>query len=202
MNKTHFKYKRTTLCLLDITRFTVQTVMSSLETDTTIWQSCRHKDISKKIQVFLYKTLIAVYQIGDFWTLIPSYEHRALCKSCPSKIKSMEHILTHCSDPTGKIIWDLACIILGCNAATKKGTSHLLQILLSESAYLVWTLRCKRVIWEMTHSEKQIIKRWINVIDHHFQLDRALASKTRRDTKTMIKVRSMWSDVINDTQQN
>ncbi|KAG1856448.1 hypothetical protein F4604DRAFT_1590317, partial [Suillus subluteus] len=123
----------------------------------------------------------------------------------PGETESMEHILTQCSDPTQKFIWDLASklwpqchrpwtdpnigTILGCgtitipsgpqdddtphrhDAALKKGASHLLRILLSESAYLIWTIRCERVIRETTHSEEQIKKRWLNIIDRRFQLD-------------------------------
>lgn len=46
------EYKRATLALLDITRFAVEAVSSKLETDETIWRSCRNKDISKNIQMF------------------------------------------------------------------------------------------------------------------------------------------------------
>lgn len=48
MKKTHIEYNRVTLSLLDITRYTVESVSSTLETDDAIWQGCRHKDISKK----------------------------------------------------------------------------------------------------------------------------------------------------------
>lgn len=66
-NTTHLEYKRTTLSLLDLTRYGIETLTSTLETDTAIWKGCRHKDIMKKIQMFLYKTLNNAYCIGEFW---------------------------------------------------------------------------------------------------------------------------------------
>ncbi|KAG1846174.1 hypothetical protein C8R48DRAFT_664350 [Suillus tomentosus] len=236
MNKIHLEYKRTTISLLDVSRFAIQTISSSLETDAAIWRSCRSKDISKNVQAFLYKMLNAAYRIGDFWAQIPMYEHRATCSLCPGETETMEHILTQCSGPTRQIIWKLAKklwpsthrqwpepnigIILGCglisipntqqagnaphqkDVALKKGASRLLKVLISESAHLIWTLRCERVIRETTHSEENIEKRWLNIIDHRLQLDRAIANRTRRDRKTTMKVKNTWSDIIHDTLHN
>ncbi|KAG2082148.1 hypothetical protein BD769DRAFT_1376598 [Suillus cothurnatus] len=236
MNQTHLEYKRITLSLLDISRFTIQTISSSLETDAAIWWSCRSKDISKNVQAFIYKTLNAAYRIGDFWVQIPMYKHRATCSLCPGETKTMEHILIQCSGPTCQIIWKLAeklwpsthrnwptpniGIILSCglisipntqqannaphhrDTALKKGASRLLKILISESAHLIWTLRCERVIQETSHLEGNIKKRWINIIDCRLQLDRAIASKTRWDRKMTIRVKNTWSDIIHDTANN
>ncbi|KAG1747280.1 hypothetical protein EDD22DRAFT_785679 [Suillus occidentalis] len=236
MHKTHLKYKRTTLSLLDVSRFAIQSISSSLEMDAAIWRSCRSKDISKNIQAFMYKTLNTAYHIGEFWTQIPMYEHRAICQLCPGETESMDHILTQCSSPTRKKIWELASklwpqnhrpwpepnigIILGCglisiptaqpednephrkDAAMKRGASRLLHILISESAHLVWTLRCERVIRDVTHTEDNIKKRWLNVIDRRLQLDRTIACKTRQDNKTIMKVKTTWSNIIHDNLHN
>jgi hypothetical protein len=45
-----------------------------------------------------------------------------------------------------------------------RGAMRLLQILISESAYLIWVLRCERVIQLQTHSEIKIKKRWLQAI--------------------------------------
>ncbi|KAG2080978.1 hypothetical protein BD769DRAFT_1734654, partial [Suillus cothurnatus] len=84
----------------------------------------------------------------------------------------------------------------------KKGASRLLRILISESAYLIWTVRCERVIRESTHNEDTVRRRWANVIDKRLQLDRALASKIRRDSKTELKVRNTWSEVLHNQIQH
>ncbi|KAG2063309.1 hypothetical protein BDR04DRAFT_1131112 [Suillus decipiens] len=177
MNQSHLEYKKTTLSLLDVSRFAIQMVSSSLETDAAIWRSCRNNDMSKNVQAFLYKTLNAAYRIGDFWAQIPMYEHRAICQLRPGETETMEHILTQCGDPARKIIWELASklwppnhrpwpepsigIILGCGLISipnTTGASRLLKISLSESAHLIWSLRCERVIRETTHTEENIRK--------------------------------------------
>ena len=48
------------------------------------------------------------------------------------------------------------------NKTHLKGTSHLLQILISESAYLIWVLRCERVIQEKLHNNQEIKSRWLH----------------------------------------
>jgi len=41
-----------------------------------------------------------------------------------------------------------------------KGATCLLQIIITESAHLLWVLRCERVIREKTHSDREIRSRW------------------------------------------
>ncbi|EPQ52940.1 hypothetical protein GLOTRDRAFT_46143, partial [Gloeophyllum trabeum ATCC 11539] len=48
---------------------------------------------------------------------------------------------------------------------TAAGMSRLLQILVSESAHLIWALRCLRVIQEKTLSPRAICARWMNNIN-------------------------------------
>jgi hypothetical protein len=72
-----------------------------------------------------------------------------------------------------------------------------MRILIPESAYSIWILRCKRVIHGTNNSENTIKKRWISAIDRRLQLDRVLA----RNLKTMTKVKYTWSDIIHDSSQ-
>jgi len=83
----------------------------------------------------------------------------------------MEHILTECTIPGQREIWELAKtlwsgkhtewpqiknvgLIMGCGLAAFKdktgepdeGANRLYRIIISESAHLVWKLRCARVI--------------------------------------------------------
>ncbi|KAG1744706.1 hypothetical protein EDD22DRAFT_786237 [Suillus occidentalis] len=226
-NTTHLEYKRSTLSLLGLTRYAVESLTSSLETDAAIWKGCRHKDITKKVQMFLYKTLNNAYRIGDFWSKIPTYEHRATCQLCRGETDSMEHILVSCRDPVRKTIWDLAKnlwpenhgpwptphigLILGCgvitlpqrpnndntrNDRTSAGASRLLRILISESAHLIWAMRCDRMINDTTHNVLTTTNRWHNAINKRLHLDRAIASKEKRNLKTVMTVKNTWSDVI------
>ncbi|KAG1839037.1 hypothetical protein DFJ58DRAFT_644578, partial [Suillus subalutaceus] len=57
------------------------------------------------------------------------------------------------------------------------GASRLLRIIISESAYLIWVLRCERVIQGILQDEEKTKRRWMNAIDKRLQLDRVIASK-------------------------
>lgn len=107
MADTHLEYNRQTLCLLSITRAAIENLTTTLETDETIWKSCRHKDITKKIQMFIYKTLNNAYKLGEFWLQIPTFEQRARCSTCGELSESMEHILVQCNNLARKKIWSM-----------------------------------------------------------------------------------------------
>ncbi|KAG1814854.1 hypothetical protein DFJ58DRAFT_644036, partial [Suillus subalutaceus] len=77
---------------------------------------------------------------------------------------------------------------------------RLLRILISESAYLIWVLRCECVIQGVTQTDKQIMRRWTKTIDNRLQLDRMLASKTKRNTKFTNLIQSTWEKII--SQEN
>ena len=233
---TTLEYKRNTLALLDITRYALQETTNSLEHDAKIWAACRHPDLSKKIQSFIFKTLHNTYRIGSFWEQINNFSHRARCTACAAETESMEHILTECTNPTRTTIWNAAKqlwpskhgnwptisigLILGCGAIniphvpdennpndkavenTKRGASRLLRIIISESAYLIWTLRCERVIQDKIHTPENISKRWHNSLLKRLQLDRAIASTSRRDGKFAATVKSTWQDIISEYNNN
>ncbi|KAG2147797.1 uncharacterized protein EDB93DRAFT_1085318 [Suillus bovinus] len=119
------------------------------------------------------------HKIGEYWSKIPTYEHRAKCTHCNADNESLEHILINCPNNTSSLIWSLAKrtwplkfgnwprisigTVLGCGNInlppltrqnnppdnqpannSQKGASRLLKILISESAYLIWTMRCDR----------------------------------------------------------
>ena len=148
-----------------------------------IWKSIRSKDISRNIRDFLWKTMHNAYMVGKFWTNIPGYEQRGTCPICGTE-ESMEHILTVCDAPGRAQIWKLANElwkmrssqplpstyggILGCGLATyskddkpDSGLNRLFKIIISESAHLIWKLRCERRIAKKDdplkfHSEREI----------------------------------------------
>ncbi|KAG1837267.1 RnaseH-domain-containing protein [Suillus subalutaceus] len=188
-NGTHLEYNRQTLGLLSLTRATIESMTATIETDEVIWRSCRNKDITKKIQMFIYKTLNNMFRIGEYWLQIPTFEHRARCQACGEVPELMDHILTQCNNPTRKKIWSLARSIW-------PRASRLLKILISESAYLIWTLRCERTIKGQIHTEDNITSRWVNTINKRIQLDRAIAARTKRSSKAITQVRQTWADII------
>ena len=198
-------YQISTIINLDITRHAVKTISGKMPTDATIWHSIRNKDITRNIRVFLWKILHKTQKCGDYWLKIPGFEHRLNCPKCCID-ESMAHILTECSVPGQKEIWNLASAlwrkkhkvwpkiqnigsITGCGLANfqneegrcRDGANRLYRILVSESAYLIWKLRCTRVIelgddetsWP---SKQEIHNRWIHGVNKRLALDQAMTN--------------------------
>jgi hypothetical protein len=82
----------------------------------------------------------------------------------------------------------------------QKGPTRLIQILISESAHLIWALRCERVIQERTLSEPEIKARWINAINRRLTKDKIIVTKIKHNKETARKVRSTWKPVLKKTQ--
>ncbi|KAG1856507.1 ribonuclease H-like protein [Suillus tomentosus] len=77
-----------------------------------------------------------------------------------------------------------------------KGAARLLRILISESAYLIWIIRCDSTINEKTYTTDTIIKRWTNRINNRLQLDRISANKIIRTKKFTKLVTNTWENTI------
>ncbi|KAI0245444.1 hypothetical protein BJV78DRAFT_1138595, partial [Lactifluus subvellereus] len=72
----------------------------------------------------------------------------------------------------------------------------LLQILLSESAHLIWVLRCERVIQDRTHSTDEICHRWLSTINARLTDEKIAATKIKRDKRTIQKVKDTCEHVL------
>lgn len=180
--------RNSTIIQLDITRHAAKDLSGNLPTDSRIWRLIRSKDISRQIRCFLWKCLHNAYKCGPYWRNIPEYEHWGTCPICHED-ESMAHILTECRAPGQKEIWDLAKqlwqqtpipwprisygSILACGLTNFKdnkgntltGLNHLFRILISESAYLIWKIRCEHRIEReddptKQHSHREIHNRW------------------------------------------
>ncbi|KAF8545957.1 ribonuclease H-like protein [Imleria badia] len=197
-------YMRSTLVNLDVTRYAVQDITHNLETDATLWRN----------------------QVGEFWANIPNYEMRAICSHCRDTTESLAHILTECDIGENAIVWELTKHvwpetarnwttptighILGCGSLTpdttneqgisssrQRGITRLKCILLSESAYLIWTLRCDRVIGNHTSTHAAITTKWKNTITARLDIDHRLA-KSNRKNYSKAKVLHTWSPLISN----
>jgi hypothetical protein len=147
---------------LNITRHAVNDLTGHMPTDAQMWHSIRSKNITRTIRVFLWKVLYKTQKCGDYWLNIPTSEH---CFECGVE-DSITHILTECSAPGQSEIWNLTKkvwlkkhdswptikglgLIVGCCMAKfynqkgqrKLGTEQLYQILMTESAHLIWRIR-------------------------------------------------------------
>ncbi|KAJ3805258.1 hypothetical protein F5876DRAFT_91579 [Lentinula aff. lateritia] len=178
--------------------------------------------LGKKICAFLWMLLHDGYKVGEYWEKIPGYENRAKCAHCQTT-ESMEHILTDCQAPGQKEIWDLTRKLWGKSGATwnniefgsilccgladfkdgrekrKPEISRLFRILISELAYLIWKLRCERVIGEKMICKTQITNKWIWTIESRLNLDCLLTSKKLSKGKLSKKiVKKTWGKVVSN----
>ncbi|EPQ51596.1 hypothetical protein GLOTRDRAFT_48720 [Gloeophyllum trabeum ATCC 11539] len=78
------------------------------------------------------------------------------------------------------------------------GASRLLQILVSESKHLIWTLRCERVIRGHTHSPSNIVRRWTTALNRQLSIDRIIATKLHRSSKAIRLILRTWGGTIAD----
>jgi len=77
-----------------------------------------------------------------------------------------------------------------------RGATRLLQILLSESAFLIWVLRCERVIQEKIHSNQEIRSRWLRVINKRLTDDKITATRTKRNQGFTNLIVNTWEKVL------
>ena len=82
---------------------------------------------------------------------------------------------------------------------TYSGAVRLLQILITESAHLIWVLRCKRVIKGKNHNVSEITKRWLNNINKRLTEDKIIATKIKHNKPTIQKVEATWEGVLKKT---
>jgi hypothetical protein len=86
----------------------------------------------------------------------------------------------------------------------KAGGNRLYRILMSESAHLIWKLRCTRVIElgdneETWPSKREIHNKWVHAMNRRLALDQAMTN-TRYGTNALNKdlVLHTWSGVLQD----
>ena len=156
---------------------------------------------------------------------IPNFEQRERCPKC-NLTEDMEHILLNCDILGQKIIWraakqlwhkkhknwpDLRNLgyITGCGLANFKSqegkmlqaVNQLYRLLISESAHLIWKLRCKRISEDKPENEwpkeTEIHNRWLAIINARLTLDRATTNNkySKKATKQKV-VLDTWKNVL------
>ncbi|KAH9841157.1 ribonuclease H-like protein, partial [Rhodofomes roseus] len=196
----------------------------------TVWRSIRNKEIHRKIVDFLWKDIHNVHHVGTYWTNIPGLEERAICETCGTT-EDMEHILTRCRAPGQKRIWrltkalwtrkgqpwraptetDILTASVGLyprqdNSKTKNYLARLWAILIPEAAFLIWKLRCERVIGhadeaDWKHTDQEISRHWLATVNRRLQIDLTATSKRfghlAKDNRL---VWATWTGTIGDEQ--
>ena len=93
---------------LERARATLKDVTKNEISNTQLWMKCRHPDIRRPVQNFLFKAMHGAFRIGQFWEDIPQHADRARCASCNTSPESLEHILIDCDNVAISTIWSLA----------------------------------------------------------------------------------------------
>lgn len=170
------------------------------------------------------KATHSALRVGKFWAHIPGFEDRATCQVC-GEIESLDHILLECKQPGQSEVWKLAVElwakkygvlpqpsmggILGCCLAAfeaesksrPSGVNRLYRILITECVYLIWKLRCERVIARdgAPHSLSEIHNRWVHMLNERIEVDRFMACDTSQQKhKTVLPalVIRTWSRTL------
>lgn len=214
-------------------RQNVDDVISALQSATglrvlppTLWHLLRAHPISKKCRDFLWKALHGAHKIGKYWENIPGYEERARCPVC-GVTETMDHILTSCTAPGQSAAWCSAAALLrlkGVNifpisaghsrgghafsaldeeGELRQGPTRLARIILTETAYLIWVLRCERVIGRESRqpdgvTDELVKRRWLAAVNKRLRMDCALTNKARAGRMFVAPdvVMDTWSGVL------
>jgi ribonuclease HI len=193
-------------------------------TANAIWRSMRHRDISKKARDFLWKHAHGIFRLGSFWNNIPGLEERGTFPLCQNQ-ETFQHIIQECSSTERKTVWKAANrlwktrydddlpttegAVLGCGLASfTRGDgkpdapkNRLYRILMSESAHLIWILRCERRIRDEDHSERAIYNRWDRKINDRMRVDCLLTNEYLFEKKALKtkKVYDTWTKYSTST---
>ncbi|KAJ7698529.1 hypothetical protein B0H16DRAFT_1349472 [Mycena metata] len=182
----------------------VKAAFSSPATAASIWKSIRHKDISRNIRNWLWKSMHNAHRVGKYWEHIPECGERANCVHCGAE-ESLQHILLECPSPGQSEVWALAekfwkqkysdwpemsmGLLLGGSLASFKdergkplaAKSRLYRILVSESAHLIWKLRCDSVIGRagIPPTVSEVHNRWVKIMNGRLEMDINLTNKLK-----------------------
>ena len=77
-----------------------------------------------------------------------------------------------------------------------QGATQLLKILISESVYLIWTLRCTKAIRGQDHSQSEVEAAWRSVINRRLSEDKILATKVLRKSPYINTVKNTWGTAL------
>ncbi|KAL1740803.1 hypothetical protein HDZ31DRAFT_46748 [Schizophyllum fasciatum] len=170
-------------------------------THAGIWTALRNPAITLECQYFLWMLIHDAYKVGTYW-LKESFQEeqrrRAECARCGYN-ETMHHILFDCECEGQATVWRLAervwrltkkqwpgnslGVVAGAGCKPHRaadgrpltGLNRLWAILISESAKLIWNLRCERVIQHDNGKEfstREVEGRWYAALEFRLSDDR------------------------------
>ncbi|KAH9859092.1 RnaseH-domain-containing protein [Lenzites betulinus] len=212
---------------LDMIKAALREDFGTSPTTGAIWTAVWGTDISRKASSFFWKAIHGAYKIGEYWSNIPGYEQRAMCMEC-NVPESMDHILLECGAPGRRQLWEEADAILRrggirppkkslgmavgatalkADAIVDKASaakSRLLKIVVTEVVYLIWKVRCERVIgWAgesgRTHPSESLARAWSDAINMRLHTDIARSrTRSKRGRLSREVVLDTWRGTLLD----
>ena len=82
-----------------------------------------------------------------------------------------------------------------------QGPTRLLQILLSESAYLIWVMRCERVIQGLQHPISEVERKWLRAINERLTMDKITATRIKRNDGFTKSVVNTWEQLLTENRE-
>ncbi|KAF6748276.1 hypothetical protein DFP72DRAFT_820700, partial [Ephemerocybe angulata] len=221
--------RRETIANIALAKNTAQQKLGYEPTSEELWRSIRGPNVTqKKVRAFLWKVMHGALPCGVNWNDNPAYADRALCQHCQVR-ETAEHLLVQCPASCQSTIWKLADgllrrrglpqsesalttlgDILTCGLPNKKknltpGQERLRTIVIAESAWLIWVLRCKWVIDdesdpELYPSVPEITNRWWKLINSKLDFDLLTSDAKRYDSKAIAVglIKDTWEGLLDD----
>jgi ribonuclease HI len=212
--------------LLEAAKEAAEAAFERKTTEAAVWRGVRHKDITKETRLFLWLAAHDGYWLGKKWdceNFPDEIKARQFCKHCGT-VKDMAHILTTCNSGERECVWAQAedvwrkrgyewenpniGLIIGCGTANfrdkegsrKPGDSRLFRILIAESAYAIWKMRCQRVIPEImkTFTRRESEARWRKMMNDRIDVDREMTNKEKLGKQAIDRelVEQTWAQLI------
>ncbi len=193
----------------------------------TVWKALKRKEIPREPRQYLWLAIHDGYRVGDHWLrdgMPDDLRARGICEKC-EETESMEHILFDCRTVGRGTVWELlestweltetpfpglnVGTVLGAGCAqflTAEGERRplleaLWTTLVVESAYLVWKLRCERVLQRdgEDFSVRAVTNRWYAAMNQRLTLDRRSAAKyLGKSALKACKVAGTWFPVLDN----
>ncbi|KAG6808532.1 hypothetical protein H0H92_003820 [Tricholoma furcatifolium] len=225
LERTSTPNRRKAAINLERMREAIAATTGSLPMDARLWRSLQNKILTKETRAFLWRVIQNTYKLGEFWERIENYERRGICPACDTT-ETMEHILTECQASGQEEIWALVgelCTIRGIrwskptfgetlgsqmlSPTFTKGKMtaagrRMYAITVSESARLIWKIRCE---WRISRDSdptrrlgpEEIRAKWRFTMYRRIRLDCLATKPTKSRSEIPIEAR-----LVQDTWQN
>ena len=221
---------KATLSNLNLARETIYNLENTHPTDKHIWKAIlsNRRDLSTNVRNFLWKLIHDAHRCGHYWLKMINLSERGICPKCETP-ETMQHIIFNCEANQCEIIWKIAKDICerkniawpsgldittimalpllkvrSENGETRQGATRLLLIVISECAFLIWKLRCRRLLDtspetpERTTSAREACNMTLSTINSRLEQDRILTSKKRYEKRAFPEelILKTWSGTL------